>query len=505
MKLHVLQLRYKKGMVGEMQIQTDTNTYYNYIGGQWKPSQSNEIIESLNPGRKSEVVGVIQKSTKEDLDEAVKVAKAVQKAWRDKGFVARGQYLYKIAENLEKNIDDIALTITKEMGKTLPEAKGETMRAIAVFKYYASEGMNKVGDVIPHTDSEGLMFTTRVPLGVVGVITPWNFPIAIPAWKIAPAIVAGNTVVFKPAQETSITAAKLVKCIAEAGVPDGVVNLVTGTGSIIGQGIIDHPEIKAISFTGSNDIGKRVAIGAASRGAKFQTEMGGKNPVIVAEDADLDLAVQETINGGIKSTGQKCTCTSRVIVVGDIYDRFKEKLINKIKEIKVGNGEEQETWMGPCSSEKQLNTVASYIEKGIEEGATLLTGGNILDSGAYSEGYYIEPTVFENVDTEMTIAQEEIFGPVLALIRVDTIEKAIEIANDVKYGLSAAIFTRDIGKMLKFIKEMDAGLVRINSETAGVELQAPFGGMKDSSSHTREQGKAALEFFTSSQTVFVKA
>jgi alpha-ketoglutaric semialdehyde dehydrogenase len=492
-------------MISNMQVKTEINTYYNFIDGEWKPSLSNEQIESKNPANKTEVVGVIQKSTKDDLNEAVNAAEAAQKEWKNKGFVARGQYLYKIAELLEKNIDDIALTMTKEMGKTLPEAKGETMRAISVFKYYASEGMNKIGDVIPHTDSEGLMFTTRVPLGVVGVITPWNFPIAIPAWKIAPAIVAGNTVVYKPAQETSITAVKLIECMAQAGLPKGVVNLVTGTGSTVGQGIIDHPGIKAISFTGSNDVGKRVAIGAASRGAKFQTEMGGKNPVIVADDADLDLAVEQTINGGLKSTGQKCTCTSRVIVMSGVYDRFKEKLISKVREIKVGSGLDSDSWMGPCSNEKQLNTVLHYIEKGLEEGATLLHGGQKLENGPLKEGYYVEPTVFDNVRTSMTIAQEEIFGPVLALIKVETIEEALEIANDVKYGLSAAIFTRDIGRMLTFIKEIDAGLVRINAETAGVELQAPFGGMKESSSHSREQGKAAIDFYTTTKTVFVRA
>lgn len=488
-----------------MHVQTETKTYYNFIGGEWRASSNNETIESLNPANKTDIVGIIQKSTQEDLEAAVRAGKEAQKEWKKKGFIERGQYLYKVAEQLEKNIDDIALTMTKEMGKTLPEAKGETMRAIAVFKYYASEGMNKIGDVIPHTESQGLMYTTRVPLGVVGVITPWNFPIAIPAWKIAPAIVAGNAVVFKPAQETSVTAVKLVECIIQAGIPDGIVNLVTGTGSTIGQGIIDHQDISAISFTGSNEIGKRVAIGAATRGAKFQTEMGGKNPVIVAEDADLDLAVDQTINGGLKSTGQKCTCTSRVIVMSKVYDSFKEKLLAKVKEIKVGSGLESDSWMGPCSNEKQFNTVLNYIDKGVEEGATLLYGGNVLNQGPLKEGFFVEPTVFDDVKTTMTIAQEEIFGPVLALIKVETIQEALMIANDVKYGLSAAIFTRDIGNILTFINEIDAGLVRINSETAGVELQAPFGGMKESSSHTREQGKAAIEFYTSTKTVFIKA
>lgn len=488
-----------------MQTQTKIKTYNNYIFGEWKASKSKNIIEIKNPARNSEIVGVVQKSSKQDLDEAVEAAQAAQKDWNNLGFIARGQYLYKVAELLEKNIDDIALTMTKEMGKTLPESKGETMRAISVFKYYASEGMNKIGDVIPHTDSEGLMYTTRVPLGVVGVITPWNFPIAIAAWKIAPALVSGNAIVFKPAQETSITAVKLIECIAQAGIPKGVINLVTGTGSSIGQGIIDHPGIQAVTFTGSNEVGKRVAIGAATRGAKFQTEMGGKNPVIVANDADLDLAVEQTINGGLKSTGQKCTCTSRVIVMSEVYDSFKEKLLTKVKEITLGDGTDEGSWMGPCSNEKQFNTVLNYIEKGKEEGASLLFGGDRLKKGELGEGFFVEPTVFENVTTSMTIAQEEIFGPVLALIKVETLEEAMKIANDVKYGLSAAIFTKDIGKALSFIKEIDAGLVRINAETAGVELQAPFGGMKESSSHSREQGKAAIEFYTATKTVFIKA
>lgn len=488
-----------------MQTQVKPKTHYNFIAGEWKAAKNKNVIEIKNPAKNTEIVGVVQKSLKVDLDEAVKAAQAVQKEWRDLGFIARGQYFYKVAESLEKNIDDIALTMTKEMGKTLPESKGEVMRAISIFKYYANEGMNKIGDVIPHTDSEGLMYTTREPLGVVGVITPWNFPIAIAAWKIAPALVSGNTVVFKPAQETSITAVKLVECIAQVGIPKGVINLVTGTGSTIGQGIIDHPEIQAVTFTGSNEVGKRVAVGAASRGAKFQTEMGGKNPVIIANDADLDLAVEQTINGGLKSTGQKCTCTSRVLVMSEVYDSFKEKLLTKVKEITVGDGTDEGSWMGPCSNEKQLNTVLNYIGKGIEEGAALLTGGKRITKGALSKGFFVEPTVFENVTPSMTIAQEEIFGPVLALIKVETIEEAIEIANDVKYGLSAAIFTRDLGKALTFTKEMDAGLVRVNAETAGVELQAPFGGMKESSSHSREQGKAAIEFYTATKTIFIKA
>lgn len=487
-----------------MTLQTEAKTYLNYIDGGWVAASTGKTDASINPANKNEIVGYIQKSGKEDLDRAVAAAKKAFTQWRKLSGPARGEYLYKMANVLEKRLDEVAETMTREMGKTFPEAKGETARGIAILRYYAGEGMRKNGDVIPSTDADALMFTTRAPLGVVGVITPWNFPVAIPIWKMAPALVYGNTVVLKPAQETAVTAAKVIECMAEAGLPAGVLNMVTGNGSVIGQGIIDHPDINGITFTGSDNVGKMVGQGALARGAKYQLEMGGKNPVIVAADADLDLAVDATVSGGLRSTGQKCTATSRVIVQSAVYEEFKQKLLAKVKEIKVGHGLQNDTWMGPCASQSQLDTVLSYIQKGKEEGATLLYGGSQPEGEGLENGFYVQPTVFENVKSNMTIAQEEIFGPVLALIKVDTMEEAIDIANDVKFGLSASIFTRDIGNMLNFIKDMDAGLVRVNAESAGVELQAPFGGMKQSSSHSREQGQAAIEFFTSIKTVFVK-
>jgi aldehyde dehydrogenase (NAD+) len=479
-------------------------TFLNYIDGQWVPASTNQAEASVNPANRNEVVGYIQKSGLEDLNRAVAAAKKAQKSWRKRSGPARGEYLYKAADIMERRIDEIAETLTREMGKTFPEAKGETARGVAILRYYAGEGMRKVGHVIPSTDSGGLMFTTRVPLGVVGVITPWNFPVAIPVWKMAPALIYGNTVVLKPAQEAAVTAAKVIECLAEAGFPAGVVNMVTGSGSVIGQGIVDHPDINGITFTGSNEVGKAIARGAISRGAKYQLEMGGKNPVIVLNDADLDLAVEATISGGYRSTGQKCTATSRVFVQSGVYEAFKEKLLARTKQIKIGNGMDADTWMGPCASEQQLSTTMRYIEKGIEEGATLIYGGRRLEGGEWKDGFYIEPAIFENVTPNMTIAREEIFGPVLALIPVETLEEALELANDSEYGLSASIFTRDIGSMLAFIQDIEAGLVRVNAESAGVELQAPFGGMKQSSSHSREQGEAAIEFFTSIKTVFVK-
>jgi len=486
-----------------MNITTEskTTTFLNYINGEWVASDTGQTQVSKNPAIKGEVVGSYQLSSSNDFNNAATSARTAQKAWRKLAGSVRGDYLLKAASILEERIDDIAATMTREMGKTFAEAKGETARGVAILRYYAGEGMRSIGDVIPSTDSEALLFTTRVPVGVVGVVTPWNFPVAIPLWKMAPALIYGNTVVIKPASETAITCAKVINCLHDAGFPAGVINMVTGSGSKIGTEMVNHREIDAITFTGSNAVGKQLAHSAVTRGIKYQLEMGGKNPVIVASDADLDLAVDATISGGLKSTGQKCTATSRVIVQKEVYDRFKEKLLEKVAEITVGDGLESGTWMGPCASEAQLNTVLSYIEKGKEEGATLLFGGNrVLEN----KGYYVEPTVFESTSPDLTIVREEIFGPVLALLKVDTLEEALEMANDSEYGLSASIFTTNIGNMLSFINEMDAGLVRINAESAGVELQAPFGGMKQSSSHSREQGRAAIEFFTSIKTVFIK-
>ncbi|GIO10221.1 putative aldehyde dehydrogenase YcbD [Brevibacillus reuszeri] len=483
---------------------TADRTFLNYINGAWVASESNETETSTNPANIDEIAGYIQKSTKEDLNKAVAAAKQAQQQWKKLAGNVRGDFLLKAASILESRADEIAETMTREMGKTFPEAKGETLRGVAILRYYAGEGLRSIGDVIPSTDSEALMFTTRVPLGVVGVITPWNFPVAIPLWKMAPALIYGNTVVIKPASETAVTCAKVVECLADAGLPAGVVNMVTGSGSVIGQGLAEHQDVNGITFTGSNGVGKQIGQAALARGAKYQLEMGGKNPVIVAEDADLDLAVEATISGGLRSTGQKCTATSRVIVQSKVYEAFKVKLLAKVREITVGDGMQKDTWMGPCANKKQLDTFIHYIEKGKEEGATLLYGGNQLQNEKTSRGYFVEPTVFENVNSDMAIAQEEIFGPVLALMKVETIQEALSLANDVEYGLSASIFTTNIRNMLSFINEIDAGLVRINAESAGVELQAPFGGMKQSSSHSREQGRAAIEFFTSIKTVYVK-
>ncbi|KKI92059.1 aldehyde dehydrogenase [Bacillus sp. SA1-12] len=487
-----------------MQTLSKEMTFKNFINNEWIDSSSQETVKSISPMNKEEIVGYIQNSTKDDLEKAVRAAHQAKKAWRKLGQAQRGQYLYKAANILEENLEDIAKTMTKEMGKTLPEAKGETARGVAILRYYAGEGMRKNGDVIPSSDKDALMFTKRTPLGAVGVITPWNFPVAIPIWKIAPALVYGNTVVFKPATEAAVTAAKVIECFAQAGLPEGVLNFITGSGFVIGQGLIDHPLLNGITFTGSETVGQGVAKSASARGIKYQLEMGGKNPVIVTKDADLDAAAEAVISGGFRSAGQKCTASSRVIVEQEVYEAFKEKLIQETEKIKVGNGLKEGIWMGPCASESQFNTVKKYIEIGREEGAVLVSGGKVLTGEEFDKGFYLTPAIFDKVTPDMTIAQEEIFGPVIGLMKANDLEEAIEIANNTKFGLSASIFTTNIGSLLEFIDEIEAGLVRINAESAGVELQAPFGGMKSSSTGSREQGEAAQEFYTSIKTVFIK-
>ncbi|GAK05398.1 aldehyde dehydrogenase [Geomicrobium sp. JCM 19037] len=458
-------------------------------------------FQSINPARPTEIVGHVEDVSIEMLENIIARSKRAQPGWAKLPAPERGMYLHRAADELQIQLEEIATTMTKEMGKTLAEAKGETARGIAILRYFAGEGMREIGQVIPSTDADALMYTTRCPLGVVGVITPWNFPVAIPLWKIAPALAYGNTVILKPAEEASVTAQKVIACFEAAQFPEGVVNIATGKGAEIGKALVDHAYVSAITFTGSNTVGKQIGQSALERGAKYQLEMGGKNPVIVTKDADLEVAVEATISGGLKSTGQKCTATSRVIVEDDVYDSFKDKLLHAIGEITVGDGMHESTWMGPLATKTQFDRVLQAIENGKKEGATLLAGGNRVSS---LEGYFVEPTVFEHVDHSMSLAQEEIFGPVLALFRVSSLKEAVELANDSNYGLSASIFTTNIQEMLAFTTDMQAGLVRVNAESAGVELQAPFGGMKSSSSHSREQGRAAIEFFTSVKTVFVK-
>ena len=475
-----------------------------YINGEYLPAVSGKTFDVINPATE-EVIAQVSEAQTEDIDIAVQAARKAfdEGEWPKMEAATRSRLLYKFADLLEENREELAQLEALDNGKPYKVALTDDVDGtIQHFRYYSGFA-TKIQGKTTQVSPEYVNYTVHEPVGVVGQIIPWNFPLLMAAWKLGSALAVGCTVVIKPASETAVTCAKVIACLHDAGIPAGVLNMVTGSGSLIGTEMANHTEIDAITFTGSNAVGKQLAQTAISRGIKYQLEMGGKNPVIVANDADLDLAVEATISGGLRSSGQKCTATSRVIVQSEVYAQFKDKLLQKVADITIGDGMEEGTWMGPSSSENQLNTVLSAIAKGKSEGATLLFGGDKVEKEGLN-GYYVEPTVFEDVSSTMTLAREEIFGPVLALMKVDTIEEALQLANDSEYGLSASIFTTKISNMLSFINEMDAGLVRINAESAGVELQAPFGGMKQSSSHSREQGQAAKEFYTAIKTVFIK-
>lgn len=472
---------------------------HNYIDGDWV--RVAKRLEVYNPAHHQEMVGTIGQSGARDVDQAVSAAQLALGGWKKLGAIERGNRLFQAALLLEAHVDEMAALASREMGKPIGETRGEAMRAVAILRYYAGEGYRSVGDVIPAANSTTLQYTTREPLGVVGIITPWNFPLAIPMWKIAPALIYGNTVVLKPAEWSSLSAARLVEWMAPL-LPPGVLNLILGLGSQAGEALVQHEGINGLSFTGSSGVGAHIAEVATKRGVKYQTEMGGKNPVVVAADADLDLAMETVVSGAMRSAGQKCTATSRVIVMRDIHRAFVTRLSERLAQLKQGDPLDPETYLGPVVSRPQRDKIHDLIAKGSQEGARLVVGGRIDD--ALAEGYYIPPTLFDEVDPLATIAQEEIFGPVVGVIPADSLAKAIEIANNVRYGLSASVFTRDLRTAMTFVNEMEVGMVRVNEETAGVELQAPFGGVKASSSHSREQGRAAIDFYTHLKTVAIR-
>ncbi len=473
-----------------------------YINGEWTGSLSGNIAKRENPANIKEIVGSYPLSGIPETTAAIEAAHKALPAWKAFPWAARSEILHNAANILDANKEELARTMTREMGKPIGEARGEVKRGVVLLRYYAGEGMRAVGEVFPASDGKTLLYSNRVPLGVVGVITPWNFPVAIPLWKIAPALIFGNTVVWKPAEPSSITGFALMQLLEKAGFPKGVLNMVTGKGSEVGQCISSHPLVHGISFTGSNGVGQKVALTAVERGVKFQLEMGGKNPTVVAADADLRKAVDLTVSAAMRSAGQKCTATSRVIVEESILSTFTEMVVEKVGSIKLSDPLEEDCYLGPVVNQSQHTNILSAIERGAKSGARLLAGGKKPD-GKLSDGYFIKPTVFDKVDANSELGQEEIFGPVLGIVAARDLKQALEIANDVRFGLSAAIFTKDISRALHFIKSAEAGMIKINGETAGVEPHAPFGGMKQSSSHSREQGRAAIEFFTSIQTIAI--
>ncbi|NHC40264.1 aldehyde dehydrogenase family protein [Bacillus sp. MM2020_1] len=475
--------------------------HLNYINGQWKEPTTNEYKENLSP-HNGEGLGEFPSSAAADVHDAVASAKNAFPAWKKLSIQQRAVYIQKAAAILKENIEEIGRDLIKEEGKAFSEGMGEANRAVSILEYFAAEARQPLGDVIPSASGKTFLYTTRAPLGPIGLITPWNFPIAIPVWKLAPALIYGNTVVIKPADLTPKSVYYVMKAFDEAGLPAGVLNCVFGRGSVIGNELVKHPDIKAISFTGSNQVGRQIQKQAVEHGKKVQMEMGGKNPLVVLNDADLEKAVEIAVSGSFKSTGQKCTATSRVIVEEGIYESFRDRLVKRTKELTIGNPLHEGTIIGPAVSKAQLDGVLEMIETGKSD-ATLLCGGEIPEDEELKNGFYVKPTIFENVPKDARIAREEIFGPVIALFKAKDYEEAVEMANDTEFGLSAAICTNNLTLARRFVEDAEVGLVHVNSETSGAEPQMPFGGCKNSSSGSREQGKAAIEFYTEVKTVYM--
>jgi len=482
---------------------TSPATFGNYINGQWQPAASGETFENRNPANQDDLVGLHAASGREDVDAALNAAQAAFDGWRRTSAIQRSAILHKAAEIISSRANDIGRELTREEGKTLKEGIGETNRAAQILRYYAGEIQQPDGEHYPSASNTTLLYTVREPLGVCAIVTPWNFPIAIPAWKIVPAIAFGNTVVFKPASDAPLSSVRLIEALAEAGLPAGVVNMVTGSAGQVGDPLVRDPRVVAISFTGSNAVGQELRKIAAERGTKLQLELGGKNPAIVLSDADMDHALQQVINGAMMSTGQKCTATSRAIIERARVDEFTTRLSERIQAMTVGDPQAPETQMGPVINAKAAERIVGDIKKGASEGAELIAGGERLTDNGRGKGHFVAPTLFSGVESDSFLGQEELFGPVLGVIPVDSLEEAISVANSVRFGLSASIFTRDLGKAMAFAREIQAGIVHINSETAGAEPQVPFGGYKGSSSYSREQGKSAREFFTQVKTVYM--
>jgi len=475
--------------------------FRNYIDGEWV---SGPTFENRNPANTDELVGEFVKGPPGDIAAAAQAAEAALAGWANLPAPTRGNYLFRVAEILERRFEQLAEDMTREEGKTLPESKGEVRRSINIFRYFAGEGARLPGLLVPSERERVHMFSLRKPVGVVALITPWNFPSAIPAWKLAPALICGNTVALKPASAAPLSAWRIVEACHEAGIPKGVVNFVAGSGAELGRALVEAAPIRAVSFTGSCQVGHWLHEQASRRRLRIQLEMGGKNPTIVLADADFRSAVENVANAAFFSTGQKCTATSRAIVEEPIYERFVEALAERTRKLKVGNGMEPGVEIGPAVDAAQLETDLHYIEVGRREAGEPLAGGHRLTGPGFDKGYFLEPTLFADVTPEMVIAQEEVFGPVLAVMRARDFEDAMRIANQVPFGLSASIQTSNVSRVFEYVYRMEAGLLTVNLPSAGVEYQLPFGGTKDSSFGPKEQGPAAVEFYSDYKTVYLK-
>lgn len=472
-----------------------------YVNGKWYHPASSDIGRNINPADTGDVIAEFPLATAADVRGAVEAAMTAFPLWKKTPGPERGRVLWRAADISRRRVDEIARTLTREEGKILKEARGEVMKGISLLEYYAGEGFRMHGKTLPSESRDTFTYTLRQPLGAVGLIAPWNFPWAIPVWKSAPAIVAGNAVVFKPSELTPATSALLAEIYEEAGLPPGVFNMLVGTGPVVGEAMVAAPELRAISFTGSNRVGGALYVKAAQRGAKVTCEMGGKNAVIVMPDADLDKAATAIHGGAFGSTGQRCTATSRVIAHPDIKDALLDRLVGMAGRIKLGPGLDQTSDMGPSVGDRQWTTVMDYIKTGQAEGARLIIGGRRPD--ALENGYFVEPTIFDGVSPAMRIFKEEIFGPVLSVATAASLEEALQFANAVEYGLTTSIFTENISSVMRFIDDVETGMVHVNEPTVGGEAQLPFGGTKSTGVGEREMAEEGLNFFTEVKTVFI--
>ncbi len=477
--------------------------YKNFINGQWVESSSGETYENRNPANTDEVLGVFQKSNVDDVNAAVAAAAEAYKSWRLVPAPKRGEILYRIASKLLERKEEYSADMTREMGKIIHETRGDTQEAIDMTFYMAGEGRRLFGMTTPSEMVAKFNMSIRQPLGVCAFITPWNFPMAIPSWKMMPALICGNTIVIKPATDTPLSVVNLLKVCEEEGIPPGVVNMVTGSGSAIGQPLIEHPEVKVVSFTGSTAVGRKVSQACATNFKHASLEMGGKNVQIVMDDANLELAVDGALWGAFGTTGQRCTATSRLICHKDVYGKVLEMLAKRAENLKVGNGLDESVQMGPAINQQQLDTVLSYIEIAKKDGARLASGGKRLTGGDYDKGFFVQPTIFADVTQDMRIWKEEVFGPVLAVAKFDTFEQAIEMANDTVYGLSASIFTQDVNRAYTAMRDVYTGIFYVNAPTIGAETHLPFGGTKETGNGHREASTAALDVFSEWKSVYV--
>ena len=477
--------------------------YHNFIDGSWVPSVSGDRFENRNPADTDDLIGVFQKSTQPDTDRAIDAARRAYEGWRLVPAPRRAEMLFRAAQLIADRKEVLARDMTREMGKVLDETRGDVQEAVDMTFFMAGEGRRSYGQTTPSELRDKFAMSIRQPLGVAAVITPWNFPMAIPSWKIVPALVCGNTVVFKPATLTPLSAVNFVRILEEAGVPPGVVNLVTGGGEAVGERLLSHVDVRVVSFTGSTDVGRTVAQKTAASFKKVHLEMGGKNVVMIMDDANLELAVEGCLWGGFGTSGQRCTAASRVVVHERVYRAFLEMFVARAKALRVGDGLDPRTQVGPSVSAEQRDRVVRYVEIGRNEGAMLACGGNPLTSGPHVKGFFHEPTIFADVEPAMRIAQEEIFGPVVSVIRCRSLEEAIAIGNGVKYGLSASIYTSDVNRAFTAMRDLYTGIFYVNAPTIGAEVHLPFGGTKSTGNGHREAGTAALDVFSEWKSVYI--